>query len=112
MPLKLPSGDLSGFKVCNVGDQVPACDPYAQTGCPDPNLVCYVGSPNTRCDCPSGVKGTEGQKCSLYNDCAPGLVCLNLVGAPDSYCHRVCRTSADCSGGAACSMSGSSGYCS
>ncbi|MEP6654267.1 MAG: hypothetical protein ABJA82_12960 [Myxococcales bacterium] len=110
-PIMLPSGDFSGFKVCNVGDQVPACDVYAKTGCPDPNLVCFVASPNTKCDCPSGANRTETQKCSLYNDCAPGLLCLATAGSPAPQCHRLCRTSADCSGGAACSISGSSGYC-
>lgn len=109
-PIELPGGGASGARACNLGDQVPACDVYARTGCPDPELVCYfVTSQSTKCDCPSGTNRLEGQNCSFYNDCAPGLTCLRTGGL--STCHRVCRGNADCTAGAACTISGTFGYC-
>ena len=107
---RFPGGGTSGQKVCNLGDQMPACDAYAQTGCPDPAFVCYVTTgQSTKCDCPSGRNSLDGDNCSFYNDCAAGLTCLNLGGV--SRCHKLCRTTADCVGGAACTFSGSSGFC-
>lgn len=107
-PIQLPGGGASAFKVCNVADQVPTCDAFARTGCLDPAFVCYVAGQNAKCDCPSGLNRAEGQNCMLYNDCAPGLTCLKLGGV--SQCHRLCRTNTDC-GGAACTFTGSSGFC-
>lgn len=104
-PIKLPSGDDSGQRVCNLGDVT--CDAFARIGCPDPALNCYMTGPgHTTCDCPTGKERALGESCVDYNDCALGLVCLSAGGAPT--CHKVCRNATDCAG---CTNWGNAGYC-
>ena len=107
-PSRFPGGALSAQKVCNAGVQANPCDAFAGTGCPDPAFVCYATGQSTKCDCPTGLNRHAGQDCSFPNDCAAGLTCLSLGGL--SRCHQLCRTSVDC-GGAACTISGSFGFC-
>ena len=107
-PIKLPNGDNSPQKVCNLG--AVACDAYARSGCPDPALNCYMTGPNqSTCDCPTGKNRALGESCVDYNDCALGLVCLMGGGASTPTCHKVCRTATDCAG---CTNWGTAGgYC-
>jgi hypothetical protein len=108
--VELADGSNSGQRVCSLGDET--CDPYARTGCADPALNCYVTGPNqTTCDCPSsiGPQAQEGDACVAYNDCAVGLACLQVGGAP--RCLKLCQSAADCPN-SSCMVFGSSGsYC-
>jgi hypothetical protein len=89
-----------GQLACDLAEQ--ACDPIAGTGCPDAALSCFVTpAGRTICDCP-GRRGREGDNCSYYTDCAPGLACVQ------SKCMRLCRSSADCAG---CAVLGQIRYC-
>ncbi|MBC8131593.1 MAG: hypothetical protein H7X95_01325 [Deltaproteobacteria bacterium] len=109
MIVDFPNGGRSGSRACNVGDQVPACDVYTRMGCPDSALVCYVANQGTKCDCPSVTNRGEGENCTFYDECASGLTCLNLGNV--SQCHKLCKTNADCTGGASCTPSGSFSFC-
>ncbi len=93
-PVDLPNGGTSGQKACNMGDY--SCDAFLRTGCSDPAFNCYVTGPgHTTCDCPR-MNLQEGDTCANYNDCAPGLACLQVGGA--TRCFRVCRNTTDCAG--------------
>jgi hypothetical protein len=107
MPVLRPDGTESGQRACALGPTT--CDAIARTGCPDPALNCYVTGPNqTICDCPGGRNRAQGDTCDGYNDCAPGLWCLSVAGAP-SRCYKLCRSTADCAG---CMFQGSAAsYC-
>ncbi|MES1206439.1 MAG: hypothetical protein ABUS79_10920 [Pseudomonadota bacterium] len=94
-PVKLPTGGSTDQRACNLGEY--ACDAFARTGCPDPALNCYVTGPShMTCDCPSGRDRQQGESCIDYNDCAAGLVCLQM-GAT-LQCHKLCKSAADCAG--------------
>ncbi len=94
------------------------CDPVCNTGCGQCNEKCSVNtSGNLTCNIPTGG-GTVGlsQPCSpsksgaaQTDNCAPGLVCLN-VSVCQYRCYQFCRTSADCSNGAGCSRDAGGGY--
>lgn len=94
-----------GQLACDLAEQT--CEPLATTsaatGCPDPALSCFVNAMgHTLCDCPSGRSRREGESCRGYDDCAPGLACL------DSTCLRLCHSTADCGG---CQALGNIHYC-
>jgi hypothetical protein len=59
----------------------------------------------------SGAELLLGDECSIYNDCAPGLVCVTMAGR--ATCTTVCSIQAGCPGGGTCVPSGDTyGYCS
>ncbi len=94
-PNSLGCGLLPGgkFPVCEAPPE--PCDPVgseAATSCPHPGLGCYVSSGTTLCDCPGSV--ADGEVCTVFNSCAPGLQCLTMAGA--SRCRQVCRGASDC----------------
>jgi hypothetical protein len=95
------SNDMAlGQLACDLAEQT--CDPIAGTGCPDAALSCFVTSAgHTICDCP-GRGRREGDSCRGYDDCAPGLGCVQ------STCVRLCRSTSDCS---SCTVLGSIRYC-
>jgi hypothetical protein len=90
--VSLANGTSTTQRACNLGDH--ACDPIARSGCPDSALNCYVTFGHTTCDCPSGTNGQVGADCSLANDCAVGLACINAGGSP--RCRSLCRNAGDC----------------
>lgn len=105
-PVRLADGTNSGLRACNLTEQTPACDPIANTGCPDPSLACYATGPTTICECPGTAN--LGAKCTFNADCAAGFTCVNAGGA--STCHKTCKVAADC-GGDACMLQGAFGSC-
>src|SRR5262249_54513079 len=108
VPVLDGAGHDTGYKVCDLASQ--ACDPIGDTGCPDASLHCYLTSTQqTLCDCPSRMQMLN-QDCALYNDCAPGLVCVTTGGV--SRCLSVCDQTVPSCSGRTCSPIGSLyGYC-
>ena len=88
-----PSGKQTKYKTCDVPPR--ACDPIANSGCPDPAFNCYLTSASmTLCDCPANPPlGKYGAACMIYSECAPGFVCIANVGivSPVPRCHFACR---------------------
>jgi hypothetical protein len=100
----------SDLMACNQGN-VP-CQAFANTGCADPALVCYVtGTTQTACDCPNpAALMQEGKDCISYNDCASGLACLAVLGRT-SRCYRLCDPTMGCTDSTkTCTPIGSAGY--
>ncbi|HET6282572.1 MAG TPA: hypothetical protein VFH73_16530 [Polyangia bacterium] len=112
IPVLAPGNQETGFLVCDVAAQ--DCDPVAKTGCPSPSLNCYLTSANqTLCDCPNRA-GMLGEACTIYSDCATGLVCVsNLAGLAGSRCAQICsQQSPNCPAAMHCIPSGMKyGYC-
>jgi hypothetical protein len=89
------NGNATGFFVCEQAPQ--ACNPVggAASGCPAPELGCYIVSPGRHlCDC-IGTRQT-GQSCALFNECQPGNRCIQLAGMTTGTCVQVCESNADC----------------
>jgi hypothetical protein len=88
----------------------------ASSGCSE--TPCRILAPQCGCaagqSCyPSGAMrvcaatGTrlEGNGCTTFSDCAPGLGCVNFssdAARPGNMCSRVCASDADCASGAIC----------
>jgi hypothetical protein len=119
--------EVAGATVAKACSSPPEqCDPTGQAGCldpsrPAPTFGCYVLSAQAPdravCDC-AGDK-TQGQPCMFEHECAPGLECIRVGGAPGA-CRQVCKLGAagGCPGGATCSPLGTAaapstvfGYC-
>jgi hypothetical protein len=91
IPVLDSSNQDTGFKACDIAARM--CDPINNTGCPSTSLNCYLTSANiTLCDCPgSPPEGKNGDPCTIYNDCAPGYVCVAGVGGvPEPRCRFAC----------------------
>ena len=110
-PVLLPDRTDSGAVVCDLSGVT--CDPYANTGCVDPALVCYaLGTGLNTCDCPTGVNAQEGAPCNNYNDCAAGLSCLDVATRSMKLCAKLCESAADCPGSSCVFLFGPTlGYC-
>lgn len=80
------------------------CDPFDNTGCPDPALRCFVIGTLQICNCPSTATPRQvGEACLFPEECGPGLACIS------GFCERLCRSSQDCAG---CStLTTGIGYC-
>jgi hypothetical protein len=111
-PVLLPDKTDSQQRVCDLAGQ--SCDPYLGTGCVDPALACYATGPSQyTCDCPSGANIAAGSPCTLYNDCAAGLACLNFAGgdSKDLRCVKLCQTDDECPGSFCQPFAPTFGYC-
>lgn len=92
IPILDTAGNDTGFLACDLATQ--DCDPVNDTGCPDPALKCYLTSASqTLCDCPNPTKqGALGDPCTIYNECAPGYVCIAGVGGLQGpHCQPACN---------------------
>ncbi|HVU52815.1 MAG TPA: hypothetical protein VHL80_19170 [Polyangia bacterium] len=114
-------GGMTSYYTCDVPPH--ACNPVDGSGCPSLSFNCYLTNANqTLCDCPGTKTGMNNDPCTIYNDCAPGFICIAGVnGQTTPHCHFVCDvTNASCpsngdGGMQTCSTSGGGakyGYCS
>jgi hypothetical protein len=114
IPIEDSRGEPSAYTACDVGPT--RCDPVANTGCPSPELACYVvSSGDTICDCQTGAAPVHAA-CQVYTDCLPGLICAaGLVGETTPTCNGVCsRANPACPQGQSCipaSTGGDYGLC-
>jgi hypothetical protein len=103
----------TGYRACDLAPQ--DCDPIGKTGCPNAALTCYLDSAGaTLCDCPNRTVAADGA-CSVFNDCAAGLVCVTPAGATTARCRPICLQSGQggCPNGRRCIADGARyGYCS
>ncbi|HEY3446111.1 MAG TPA: hypothetical protein VGK67_07075 [Myxococcales bacterium] len=83
---------------------VPACDPWAQTGC-NSGQKCTLADTTPTFTC--GAAGSKGDLATCANDgeCQAGLVCLDF--GDGSKCHALCGTAKACATGQSC-LGGSS----
>ena len=115
IPVDDSQGHDTGFKTCDVPPY--DCDPVENSGCPNPAFNCYLTSLNqTLCDCPSATVGQNDAPCTIYNDCAPGFVCIQGVGGETTaHCHFACKlASPACPTGTTCTPEAAGatfGYC-
>jgi hypothetical protein len=111
IPIQDSTGNDTGYRACDVAPQT--CDPIAKTGCPAPALNCYVsGSSTTVCDCPNRPADMGGldAACTIYSDCAPGLVCVS-TGPGGARCRPLCLIAAPACNNCIASGLGKYGYC-
>jgi hypothetical protein len=104
------------------------CQVLNQSSCTITGEACYLGlnaSDQPTQQCSTAGTRTEGQTCTIANDCMPGLMCINSrVGDASGgfLCHKACNftgtgqcsPSGDCmNNGNCCGLSGQSGlgYC-
>jgi hypothetical protein len=97
--------DAMGNQACE-----PHCNPLAaqlpdpaHVGCPS-GAACLING-NQVTFCGGGGPGTvaEGQPCTVYTDCAAGLVCSVDGTNTNGVCTKYCRVGQnDCANGAAC----------
>jgi hypothetical protein len=87
------NGTATKYFTCDVPPR--ACNPVDGGGCPSLSFNCYLTSANqTLCDCPAAKQGKNNDGCSLYNECAPGFICISGVdGQTTPHCHFVCDVS-------------------
>ncbi|MGC4116075.1 MAG: hypothetical protein QM765_16120 [Myxococcales bacterium] len=110
---KCPTG-----QACIVGAQggtsailcavVPACDPFAQTGCQS-GQKCTLADDTPTWTCGAAGTKTDQQTCASDGDCVAGTVCLNFGNGfkCTSLCSatKTCPTGQDCLGGSPSSTS-------
>ncbi|HET6149270.1 MAG TPA: hypothetical protein VFH68_17160 [Polyangia bacterium] len=112
----------TGYRTCGLAAQV--CNPIATSnnGCPSAAFGCYLDVPGgtTLCDCPNTVPPVVlGGVCSVYSDCAAGLVCTSSAGSVGPRCRQICIQSSSgpagiggCAAGQRCIPIGATyGYC-
>jgi hypothetical protein len=105
------------------------CMVLQQSTCTVPGEACYLGLNNTNQptqQCNTAGNKPEGQTCDISNDCAPGLLCVNVTIADASTgfkCHKACNAGSatmcqanttDCGASGMCcpfSNQGGLGYC-
>jgi len=91
-PRCLPEGIAT--REC-VDFHVGCCSPLDPRSCAAG--ACYLQSNAPACVCPVGAKGV-GTACGLNTECGPGLQCIQLPGALNGVCVRLCLSAEQCSG--------------
>jgi hypothetical protein len=118
IPILDTNGADTGYRACSLATQT--CNPAAaagtSNGCPSAAFGCYLNTTGgtTICDCPNTPAVILGGVCSVYNDCAAGLVCTTSAGSVGPHCRQICTQGAatGCPTGQRCVTIGATyGYC-
>jgi hypothetical protein len=65
---------------------------YTDIDCRSPDAVCVSDCPDACCVGTCQPKFTEGQACTTFRSCEPGLQCSNgtcIAGDPDTWCNDI-----------------------
>jgi hypothetical protein len=78
------------------------CDPKNPAAACGASNTCVWDSTAKLSDCDTAGTKNELDECTAYNDCRPGMACIQFFGFYE--CEKFCRigVAGDCSGGLAC----------